>query len=289
MNLKVKEQSTLSDFLLYALSGTSRTSVKQLLRNGQVSVNGQIQTRHDHPLTPGMLVEVNKRVPRQVFPDNLIEIIYEDDYLIVINKKEGLLCVSSRDDVQQITAHALLNYYVQENKEYIKNNEFAQQARIFIVHRLDRETSGLLVFAKDPHTKTLLQENWEELVADRKYMAVVEGKFKKTEGSIVSWLTENRALVTYSSPVDNGGKRAVTHYKVVKSDDDFSLVELSLETGRKNQIRVHMKELGHPVAGDTKYGGEKNNRLYLHAWKLSFQHPITQKQMEFTSEAPFDL
>lgn len=289
MNLKVKESAILSDFLMQALHGISRTSVKQMLRNRQVSVNGHIQTRHDFLLSSGSAVEINKQATRPVSLGNLVEIIHEDDYLIVINKKEGLLSVATREDVPQVTAHSILNHYVQESANPSKTGTHSRLPRIYIVHRLDRETSGLLVFAKDPETKAALQENWEEWVTSRCYVAIAEGKMEREQGTVISWLTDNKAFVTYSSPVDNGGKRAVTHYRVLASDGEFSLVELTLETGRKNQIRVHLKELGHPVAGDTKYGGSKNHRLYLHACKLAFRHPVTGKSMEFTSKAPFGL
>lgn len=289
MRFHVKDNILLFDFLLKALHGISRTAVKQMLARRQVFVDGLPGARFDCPLEPGMTVEINKRGGETCLPGNLIKIIYEDAYILVANKKEGLLSVATESRTGEITAHSLLNSYIQDNPGYVKKNRFAQQARIFIVHRLDRETSGLMVFAKDMHTKTVLQQQWNDLVTDRRYVALAEGEIVPNNGTITSWLTDNKAFITYSSKTDNGGKKAVTRYTVLKKTPRASLVELELETGRKNQIRVHMQDIGHPILGDTKYGGIPEKRLYLHAFKLSFRHPVTGEQMNFTSETPFTL
>ncbi|MEG0518271.1 MAG: RluA family pseudouridine synthase [Bacteroidales bacterium] len=289
MKLTVKENTTLMEFILTAMHGISRTSAKQLLSNKFVYVNGKPTSKFDFPLSPGTLVEVNKEQKAKNPFNHLIEIIYEDDYLIVADKKEGLLSVAADTKTPQITAHSILNGYVQMNPGYVKRNEFARDPRIFIVHRLDRETSGLMVFAKDEHTKQQLQQNWNEVVTDRRYIALVEGEINREKGRIVSWLTDNSAFITYSSTVDNGGQKAITNYTTLENHNGYAMVELILETGRKNQIRVHMQQIKHSIVGDTKYGGQKSDRLYLHAFKLCFLHPVTGEQMNFTRKPPFEL
>ena len=154
---------------------------------------------------------------------------------------------------------------------------------VHTVHRLDRETSGLLIFAKRRDVQQTLVDNWQNIVTDRKYIAVVEGDIEKDNGVVSSWLADNRMFVTYSSPIDNGGKYSVTRYSVKKRANGLTLVELKLETGRKNQIRVHFSEAGHPVVGDVKYGGKKASRLFLHSLSIAFKHPFTSKRLEFTS------
>lgn len=289
MRFTVKESTTLQEFLLKAMHGISRTSVKQLLSNKQVYVNGKPNSKFDFVLVPGTFVEINKEQRVKHPFGNLIEIIYEDDYIIVADKREGLLSVAANSKAPQITAHSILNGYVKMNPGYLKRNKFAKEPRIFIVHRLDRETSGIMVFAKDENTKLILQQNWNDIVTDRRYIAIVEGEMKKEKGSITSWLTDNNAFITYSSLKDNGGHKATTHYTTIKNNDGYALVELNLETGRKNQIRVHMQQIKHPIVGDIKYGGMKSDRLYLHAFKLCFMHPITKEHMDFTRNPPFNI
>ncbi len=293
MHFNVKENTTLGDFLLKVMHGISRTAVKQMLSRRQVFVNGKTSTVFNSMLEPDMHVEINKRQGGTYNPGNnlgnMLKIIYEDDYIIVADKKEGLLSVAANGTGGQITAHSLLNGYIKENPDYVKKNRFAQEARVFIVHRLDRDTSGLMVFAKDRHTKSVLQQNWDEIVTERGYVALTEGEISREKGCITSWLTDSKAFITYSSRTDNGGKKAITHYKVIKKERGMSLVELNLETGRKNQIRVHMQDIGHPIIGDVKYGGIKSGRLHLHAFKLAFKHPATGKQLDFSSKIPFSI
>ncbi len=245
-----------------------------------------------------------------------IKIVYEDQYIIVIEKREGLLSMGTARGKEEMTAHSLLNNYIRNTAP--RRGRYAPQTRIFIVHRLDRETSGLMVFAKSEEVKRTLQDNWEEIVTERKYVAVVNGCYQREnstkqngtqgkstreqsaepiEGTIRSWLKENSAYVVYSSPKDNGGQLAITNYKVLESNPKTrkSLMELELETGRKNQIRVHMQEMGTPIFGDKKYYGgnpahltesKKAHRLYLHAYTLNFIHPATGKEMKFTTGIP---
>jgi 23S rRNA pseudouridine1911/1915/1917 synthase len=203
--------------------------------------------------------------------------VYEDAYLLVVEKKEGLLSVSTERQKERTAQHILQDYVRRSHR----NN------RVFVVHRLDRETSGLMMYAKDEKTQRTLRDNWHDIVVDRRYVTVVEGDMEKDTDTVRSWLTDHTFYVS-SSPTDDGGKEAITHYKTIKRANGYSLVELQLETGRKNQIRVHMSELGHPVVGDRRYGSEIDplGRMALHAFKLCFYHPVTGELMEFETPYP---
>ena len=274
----VTEPAELMDFLMKKMSGISRNKVKALLTNRVVLVNNTITTQYNFELKKGMKVQVSKAKNNNEFNNPLLKLVYEDPYLIVVEKKEGVLSVST-EHVKERTAQHILS-------EYVKRKHRAN--RIFVVHRLDRETSGLLMYAKDEKTQHTLRDNWQDIVTDRRYVAIVEGEMERDAGSIESWITDQKYYVS-SSPVDDGtGRYALTHYKTIKRANGYSLVELKLETGRKNQIRVHMSDLGHPVVGDERYGSECNplNRLALHAFKLSFYHPVTGELMEFETPYP---
>lgn len=274
----VKKPMELMEFLASQMPDASRTKLKSLLTKRVVYVDNVITTQFNFPLKTGMNVQISKDKGRKEFSSSLLKIVFEDEYLLVIDKREGLLSMGT-DRQKERTAHSILNEYVQRS---------GKQFRAFIVHRLDKDTSGLMLFAKDEKTKFTLQDYWNEIVKDRRYVAAVSGEVEKDHGTITSWLTDNRVFVTYSSMTDNGGDKAVTHYKTIKRANGYSLVELELETGRKNQIRVHMQDLQHPVLGDSKYGDRKDpiGRLALHAFKLSFYHPITGKLMEFETPYP---
>ncbi len=274
---QVNEPDELMAFLMKQMSGISRTRVKALLSNRVVLVNNSIQTKYNYPLTPGMRIQISKDKHKHEFQNPMLKILYEDAYLIVVEKKEGLLSVAT-DKQKERTAQHILNEYV---KREHRNN------RIFVVHRLDRETSGIMMYAKDEKTQHTLRNYWHDIVYDRRYVAIVNGEMEKDQGTVASWLTDRKLYVS-SSPTDDGGKYSVTHYRTIKRANGYSLVELQLETGRKNQIRVHMQSLGHPVLGDERYGCEQNplNRLALHAFKLCFQHPVTGERMEFETPYP---
>ena len=281
MEIRVKEEAPLLEYLYTALAPKSRTAVKALLTHSRISVNGQVITAYDHVLHPGDRIDVNAN-RKASFEDRNLKIVYEDEWLIVADKKNGLPTISTGRE-NEVTAYSTLFSYMESK---------VRGGRIFIVHRLDRDTSGLLVFAKDEHTKRLLQENWNQNVVERKYLGVCEGNFTRDRGSIVSWLKENpKSLKMSSSAVDNGGQRAVTHYRVIEQKKGFALLEIELETGRKNQIRVQLSSIGHPIAGDRKYGASANpfGRLALHAATLAFRHPHTGKMLTFTSPLPFRL
>lgn len=275
----VHQPAELMTFLMEKMAGISRNKVKSLLTNRMVYVNQTITTQYNFELKPGMKVQISKKKGQKEFHSSLLKIVYEDAYLIVVEKREGLLSIATNREKER-TAYSILTDYVQRS---------AKEHRIFIVHRLDKDTSGLMVFAKDEKTKRTLQDNWEDIVTDRRYVAVVSGEMEKDSGTVVSWLKDNKVYVTYSSMTNNGGDKAITHYKVIKRANGYSLLELQLETGRKNQIRVHMHDLKHPIIGDNKYGDGINpiGRLGLHAFRLFFYHPVTGEMMKF--ETPYPL
>ena len=276
LKFNVTEENQLMDFLMKKMDGISRNKVKRMLANKVVSVDGKRTTQFDFALQPGMVVEIGKPTARERFHHPKLEIVYEDKYLLVINKKEGLLTNSPTKEKD--TAQGILNQY------FISTQ---QRCRAHTIHRLDRDTSGLMLFAKSKEVALMFEEDWKNTVYDRRYVAVVCGEMEKQSGVVESWLKDNKAFITYSSPVDNGGKFAQTYYETLMVHKGYSLVELTLETGRKNQIRVHMADIGHPVVGDVKYGNGDNSlgRLCLHAYKLCFHHPLKKKDMEF--ETPF--
>lgn len=287
---RVEEVAELLPFLLTKMGGMTRTSVKQLLGQRRVKVNNAIQTRHDTPLHKGDLITIESGRGNVELRHPKLRIIYEDDALIVVEKKNGLLTVPVNQKSSETTVFSIL-------KEYVKKQSYRNT--VHVVHRLDRETSGLLVFAKSSELQEYMRTYWRQLVTKRTYVALVEGKLAQKEGKITSWLTENpHTAMVSSSPVDNGGQLAITNYKVLQElesgvesqESEISLVELNLETGRTNQIRVHMASVGHPVVGDRKYGNGNESspidRLCLHAQVLEFIHPMTEKKVRFESAIP---
>lgn len=276
--ISVKENSTLMEFLLSKMGGMSRSSVKSLLSHRQVSVNDKVTTQFDAPLKANDLVVINHSHGNLELTHPKLSIIYEDSDIIVVEKKEGLLTVTT-GTAMETTAFSILKNYVKKSSKFNK---------IYTVHRLDRETSGVLVFAKNSDVQHIFRDNWQEIVTKRIYSAVVEGKVEKERDQIVSWLTENEvSLKIKSSPFDNGGKQAITNYVRTKFNDNFSLLEIELETGRKNQIRVHMETIGHPIVGDRKYGSTTEiGRLALHARLLEFYHPVSGEIMHFETQVP---
>lgn len=206
-----------------------------------------------------------------------IDIIYEDKDIIVVNKPSGLLTVSTDKEKEKTLFHKVYMYIKKKNK----NN------KVFIVHRLDKDTSGIVLFAKNESLKIKFQNDWENLAKERKYAAIIHGKLENKKGEIVSWLKETKTLLTYSSNKIGDGKKAITNYRVVSENDSYSLIDIDIKTGRKNQIRVHMKDINAPIVGDNKYGiKDKAKRMFLHAYKLVIVHPITKKILEFETDIP---
>ena len=274
-SFEIKEDCTLMPFLLQAMQDQSRNSVKSLLAHKLVQVNNRLTTQFDTPLKPGDTVTVGMNKSAAPFHHSMLNIVYEDNDLIVVEKASGLLSMGTERDKTK-TAYHILNDYVKSKNP---------RNHVLILHRLDKETSGIMMFAKNLKTQEILQKNWNEMILERKYVAILEGCPREEQGQVKSYITENKAFVVHSA---RDGKLAITNYTVLKSNRQYSLVELNLETGRKNQIRVHMQELGHPVAGDKKYGATKDpiRRLALHAFKLHFTHPITGKEMKFETPIP---
>lgn len=275
----VKEPVELMDFLLIHFKGKSRNAIKSILTHKQVSVNGKAVTQYNFPLKPEDEVSITKGKVIEEFKHPKIKVVYEDDCLMVIDKAAGLLTVSTNSGKKEQTAfNILLNY------QKIKD----PQNHLYVVHRIDRETSGLLMFAKNKKTQLNLQDNWHKNVTERVYIAVVEGVPEKDEDTIVSYFYESKALKVHSNKNDKDGQKAVTHYKIIRSNGNYSMLKFELETGRKNQIRVHAHDIGHPIVGDKKYGNDSSpiGRMCLHASVLAFIHPETGEEMRFESKIP---
>lgn len=266
----VKENEILIEFLKKMFSNLSKNSVKSLLHNEKVFVNGNMTTKYNYELNVGDVVEIREKVAKN------IDIIYEDKDIIVINKPSGLLTVATEKEKNKTAYHLVMEYLKKKNK----NN------RIFIIHRLDKDTSGIIMFAKNERAKHLYQDNWNDIVKKRCYYAVIAGKMESKEGTIKSYLKENGNMVY--SVKDRSGKLAITEYKVLKERKNISLLDINLKTGRKNQIRVHMKENKTPILGDLKYGEKSKliNRLALHAYKLELINPVTKKLLTFEINMP---
>lgn len=276
----VEAPTLLLDFLLNAMAGKGRNAVKSILSRGQVSVDGRQTKRHDIPLAPGQQVTISwKRVPDGKSAAFLgLSILHEDDDVIVVHKDAGLLSIATERE-KELTAYRQLSDHVRRADS---------RSRIFVVHRLDRDTSGVMMFAKSEAIQQKLQQDWQDSVKERSYIALVEGTVATPEGTVRSWLKENKAMIMYSSSKPDDGQLAVTHYKTLETGTGYSLLEVHLETGRKNQIRVHMKDIGHPIVGDKKYGAHSGpiQRLGLHAHVLAFRHPRSGKALRFESPVP---
>ena len=278
LTFKATEPVQLIAFIMEKMHGMSRNRAKALISNRVVLVNNTITTHPLAELKPGDVVQLDRSKHKKSFHCKELDIVFEDPYLFVIDKHPGLLSMSNNS--RQQTVQTVLNRYLEKG---------GGRNTSHLVHRLDRDTSGLMVYAKDVQTQQSLINSWQQLVSDRRYLALVKGEFEQPRGRVQSWLTEDKKFITHSSPVDNGGKYAVTHYNVLASSNGYSLVECELETGRKNQIRVHMAQLGHPVVGDRKYGSDEDpmRRLGLHAYMLCFTHPVTGKHLRFETPVPF--
>ena len=273
----VAEPQELLAFLMGQMPDSSRTSVKELLAHN-VYVDGRRTSQFNFPLQKGMKVSIEKASFQDRLRPRDLDIVFEDPHLFVINKHEGLLSYSKHPNDK--TVITVLNQYLDATH---------QRCHAHIVHRLDRDTSGLMVVAKSKEVAQKFEEDWKGMVFDRRYVAVAWGHLEKGRGEIRSWLTDGEFCVL-SSPVDNGGKLAVTHYEVKQTSRRYSLVELKLDTGRRNQIRVHLRELKHPVVHDPMYGYKDDvspvNRLCLHAFRLCFTHPVTGRRLKYETPVP---
>ena len=310
---KIAHDGALLACLFEMLPQQSRTSVKNMLSKGQISLNGQSVTAFDHPVRKGDILQIlpkgvsiaraTRSDAREEVEKAGVKILFEDEHYLVVDKPSGMLSVSTANGSQAKSGHrektlyAILNAYVKVNARMQRKEDLLtgkepdrSTAKVWIVHRLDKGTSGAVIFAKDERAKDLLQSKWKELVLERKYVAWLEGCMEKDSGAVQSWLVENpKSLKMYAYPTEvKDGQLAITHYKLLQRSRRYTQVEFSLETGRKNQIRVHAAELGHPVAGDDKYGAQTDpiRRLALHAQTLVFRNPYSQKIVRCLSPLP---
>lgn len=275
--LRVETEHTLLPFLLETLADQKRGDIKRLLKYGAISVNGMPVTQHDRPLAPGDEVAIDRGAAKAT-PAAGLDIVYEDEAVILINKPVGLLSVATPGEMTR-TAHHVLNEYLQKRDR--------SRERVFVVHRLDRETSGLLLFARTTEIRQTLQDNWGSV--EKRYYAVVEGLVRRESGTIRSRLGQDETnLQVRSVRKGDEGKDAITHFRVVKMARRRTLLDVELETGRRNQIRVHLSEMNHPIVGDPRYGKKTGpgGRLALHAYKLAFDHPVTGERMVFETPLP---
>lgn len=273
------EPAELMSFVMEKMPDRSRTDIKSWLRHGQMRIDGTVTTVFNAAVAPGAKVEVNLGRPFVTLRNPRLQLVYEDDDVIVINKGYGLLSVGTQSHRKEESAYSIL-------RDYVKTQD--PRNKLYVVHRLDRDTSGLMMFAKSEEAQETLRHNWNNMVLDRLYVALLEGYVKEDSGFVKSHLAENSQFVVYSTENPEEGKLALTRFRVLKRGNGLSLVEFSLDTGRKNQIRVHSSEMGHPISGDRKYGARESrlNRLCLHARTLRFAHPVTRKDMRFELPVP---
>lgn len=274
MKIVVKKEGELLDYLYNNLD-MPKKRIKQYLTHGSIFVNNNRTRKYNLKVVPGMTIIIDTDSKnKKTLP---FDILFEDEHIIVVNKPSGLLTIATEKERDKTLFHIVREYLVSKNK----------YARVFIVHRLDKDTSGIVVLAKDEKTKNKLQENWNEYVSLREYVAVVHGKPKKDEDRIVQRLKETKTNLVYTTK-DEDGKEAITNYKVIKSNDNYSMLSINIETGRKNQIRVALSTINNPIVGDKKYGlkEDKENRLYLHANRLKMYYPEIKKDILFETTTP---
>lgn len=276
---KGDEIQPLMSFVTQMMPDAKRNDIKKWLRYGHLMVGGVVMTAFDAPVAPAEEVALNLTRPFPVFHHPRIQIVYEDDDVLVINKGYGLLSVGTNSHKREENAYDIM-------REYVKNVD--PRNKLWVVHRLDRHTTGLMMFAKSERANEVLRHNWNNIILERLYVAVLEGYLEQDKGYVKSRLAENSQFVVYSTDAPGEGRLAVTHYEVMGRGNGYTLAHFSLDTGRKNQIRVHAADMGHPIAGDRKYGAQTSpiNRLALHAQTLRFAHPVTKKDMNFQSPVP---
>ena len=275
---EVKQPDKLLNFVMNCLDGISRNKAKSILAHGGVTVDEQVQTHVDYPLDEGCIVKIRRHARPSSANNQYYRIVYEDRWIVVVDKQQGVL--SMPVGAGSLNMKTLLDRHFTETH---------QRCTAHVVHRLDARTSGLMVYAKSVDIQQQMTADWHSTIIDRRYVAVVDGIMEQPQGKVESWLHDTDSMVVVSSPVDDGGKWAATEWELVEQADERALLFLHLLTGRKNQIRVHMRDIGFPVAGDRKYGDGSDplGRLCLHAYRLCFYHPVTGKELRFESKVPF--
>ena len=272
MKGRVLEKGELLETLYVLFKDLSKKKIKNYLKDGGVLVNGKVVTKFNTPVKKNDIIELSKI--NKTHKKSNLDIIYEDEYFFVINKPAGLLSISTTKEKEKTAYHLV--------REFIKSRK--KNDKIFVLHRLDKDTSGVLVFVKDNTLKNLLQNNWDKYVKTREYIALVTGNVKDVD-DYTCYLKEigpDKVIVTNKKE----GKIAVTSLKTINKNNKYSLVKVNIKTGRRNQIRVVLNHLGSPIVGDKKYGGIKSNRLYLHASKLTITNPLNNKTYTFESSVP---
>ena len=274
---EVRQSTTLLDFVMQALDGISRNKAKSILAHGGVTVDGQVRSHVDYPLDEGSVVQIRRHARPSSANNPNYRIVYEDRWIVVVDKQQGVL--SMPVGAGSLNMKTLLDRHFAETR---------QRCTAHVVHRLDCRTSGLMVYAKSVDVQQQMTADWHSTIIDRRYVAVVEGVMEQPQGKVESWLHDTDRMVVISSPVDDGGKWAATEWELVEQAPNRSLLFLHLLTGRKNQIRVHMADIGHPVVGDGKYGHQDDpgRRMCLHAFRLAFHHPVTGEALYFETPIP---
>lgn len=274
----IKEPAELLAFLLENLSGMGRNSVKSVLAHGQVRVDGTVVTLYNHPLQPGQTVVVGKERAKPKVKLSGMRILHEDDDVVVIRKEAGLLSMSASREEENTVYRQLMGHIRQSD----------QQGRLFALQLLEKDASGIMLLARNEAAKEALMEQWNAGKAKQAYTVLVEGKVRAESDTVTSWLRETKTLKMYASRTEGDGLRAVLHYKRLRANGQASLLEVTTETHRKNQIRAQFEDIGHPIVGDKKYGSALRilGRLGLHVHELSFVHPATDQEMKFETEAP---
>jgi 23S rRNA pseudouridine1911/1915/1917 synthase len=277
MKVKITRETSLLEHLLGELQSASKTTVKNRIVHGNVRVNGKMVTNPATVLKVGDSVEYVKQAVKINKIKPPYQVLFEDDAILVAVKPAGLLTIGDR-------GLGGTSFY-QQMQAYVKENSKGKE-RLFVVHRLDREVSGILLFAKSEKVQEEIKNHWMD--TKKLYYALVEGQPKEDKGTVRSWLAEGRDQRVYSVKVQEGAKLGITHYRVMDRTPDYALLEVELETGRKNQIRVHLSEMGCPVVGDRRYGADSQyeRRIRLHAFYLSIRHPVTGNLIDFKSKMP---
>lgn len=274
----VNKPAELMSFLMENMAGISRTSVKAMLSNRRVYVDNHIVTAFNFALKPGVQVKINKKKSNKEFHSNLLKLLYEDAYLLVVEKKEGLLPFPAAKGNERSAQSILL--------EYVKRT--AKERQVYVVHPLDREASGLMIFAKDEKTRNTLQDYWEEFIISQRFVAVLNGETEKDNGIVTSWTHEGKVYVSFAPLETNNINKITTRYQTIKRRNGYSLVEVEPDNGRRNHVRMHMADLKHPILGDKRNGSAESplRRMALHAFKLDFHHPVTSEKLKFETPYP---